>query len=138
MRKNRPAFFDAASPFAICFSANSFVGVSDSHRFVRVRTEKLISKRCAMADLTPAQIQDERERIRTALASRATGRCPRCSNTDFTLLDGFIILPLSPRSNRAVLGGKTLSCAVTACRTCGYIAMHSLTHLGVMPAGAAH
>jgi hypothetical protein len=89
-----------------------------------------------MADLTPAQVQDERERVRTALAGKATGKCPRCNGGDFTLLDGFLILPLSPRSNRAVLGGKTLTCAATACRNCGYVSMHSLQHLGIPTAPA--
>src|SRR4051794_7377181 len=68
-----------------------------------------IERRHAMADLNPAQVQDERERVRATLATRATGKCPRCNGADFTLLDGFLILPLSPRSNRAVLGGKTLT-----------------------------
>jgi hypothetical protein len=92
-----------------------------------------------MADLTPAQVQEERERVRTALASRATGKCPRCGTPDFTLLDGFVILPLSPRSNRAVLGGKTVSCAATACVKCGFVGLHSLTHLGIaVPAAMPH
>ncbi len=49
-----------------------------------------------MADLNPAQMQDEREKVRTALASRVTGKCPRCGTMEFTLLDGYFIFPLSP------------------------------------------
>jgi hypothetical protein len=84
-----------------------------------------------MADLNPVQMQDEREKVRTALASRITGKCPRCGTMEFTLLDGYFIFPMSPRSNRAVLGGKSLSCAATACVKCGFVSMHSLTHLGI-------
>lgn len=92
-----------------------------------------------MADLTPAQNQDEREKVRTALSSRVTGKCPRCGTADFTLLDGYMILPLSPRSNRAVLGGKSVSCAATACVKCGFVSLHSLTHLGIaVSAPTAH
>ena len=92
-----------------------------------------------MADLTPAQLQDEREKVRTLLSSRVTGKCPRCGTADFTLLDGYVILPLSPKSNRAILGGKTVSCAATACVKCGYVSLHSLTHLGIaVPAPAPH
>jgi ribosomal protein L37E len=92
-----------------------------------------------MADLTPAQMQDEREKVRGTLASRVTAKCPRCGTMEFTLLDGYVILPLSPKSNRAVLGGKTVSCAATACVKCGYVSLHSLTHLGIaVPAPMAH
>jgi hypothetical protein len=91
-----------------------------------------------MADLTPAQAQEERERVRAALASRGSNRCPCCGHAESMLLDGYIILSLSPRSNRAVLGGKTVSCAATACTKYGYVAVHSLTHLGLPVAAASH
>jgi hypothetical protein len=50
--------------------------------------------------------------------------CPRCGHDDFSLVDGYVSLPL-----QATLAGgpaSSLQTVATACERCGYIALHAL------------
>jgi hypothetical protein len=59
--------------------------------------------------------------------------CVRCGLQNFSLLDGFVSLPLTQEiSNNVLLGGPNVPCAVVACTNCGHIDFHALGALGLL------
>jgi len=59
--------------------------------------------------------------------------CPRCAQPNFSLLDGFINLPLSQEvSGNIIIGGPQVPCAVVACNNCGNLSYHALGALGML------
>lgn len=59
--------------------------------------------------------------------------CSRCGHQNFSLLDGFINLPLTQEiSGNMIIGGPQVPCAVTACNNCGNLTYHALGALGLL------
>jgi ribosomal protein S27AE len=59
--------------------------------------------------------------------------CPRCANSNFTLLDGYFNQPVQATLGGLVLGGPSVPSAVVVCTRCGYLAQHALGVLGMLP-----
>lgn len=63
----------------------------------------------------------------------ALNPCSRCGQDKFSLLDGFINLPLTQEvSGNVIIGGPQVPCAVTACNNCGNLTYHALGALGLL------
>jgi ribosomal protein L37E len=59
--------------------------------------------------------------------------CQRCGHKNFSVLDGFINLPLSKEiSGNVIVGGPSVPCAVIACNNCGNLSNHALGALGML------
>ena len=78
--------------------------------------------------------QDTKEMIANQITKKgALKPCARCGEQNFSLLDGFVSLPLSQElSNNVIIGGPSVPCAVVACSTCGHIDFHALGALGLL------
>ncbi len=63
----------------------------------------------------------------------ATGPCPRCTESKFTLLDGYFSNQVRVDLEKAILGGPTVPTVVLICNNCGFISQHALGALGLMP-----
>lgn len=86
-----------------------------------------------MSELTPEQ----KHRIVEALAKvGARLPCPRCGNTNFTLVDGYFNQPVQAELGGLVLGGPSVPSAVVVCNQCGYLAQHAIGVLGLLPESA--
>jgi len=59
--------------------------------------------------------------------------CPRCSNKEFTLVDGYFVQTLQDNITHIAVGGESVPSVMVICKRCGYIAQHALGSLGVMP-----
>ncbi len=61
--------------------------------------------------------------------------CHRCGKNQFTVLDGFSIIPLQEDSNARglVVGGPNVPVALIVCNNCGAITQHALGALGPLP-----
>ena len=78
--------------------------------------------------------QAQKDEIIEVLKSRgATLPCPRCSNNDFTLLDGYFNQAIQAELKGMVLGGQSVPSVVVACSRCGYLSQHALGVLGLLP-----
>jgi len=59
--------------------------------------------------------------------------CQRCGKQNFSLLDGFVNLPLSQEiSGNVIIGGPSVPCAVIACNNCGNLSYHALGAIGML------
>ncbi|WAC02147.1 hypothetical protein N7U66_20620 [Lacinutrix neustonica] len=59
--------------------------------------------------------------------------CGRCGQSKFSVLDGFVNLPLSEEINgNMVIGGPSIPCAVIACNNCGNLSYHALGAIGML------
>jgi hypothetical protein len=79
--------------------------------------------------------QDERNRIIQSLKEKGVVLgCPRCSNTDFFLADGyfnhFFQEQLSPGT---VLDGTAIPTVAVICNRCGFMSYHAAGVLGLLP-----
>jgi hypothetical protein len=83
--------------------------------------------------------EQQKQRIIQELEKRGANRpCPRCGNNHFTLLDGYIIQPLTRGPSVAiVIGGPSIPSIVTACTQCGFLSQHALGALGLLQGGSA-
>lgn len=57
--------------------------------------------------------------------------CPRCGNTDFVIVDNYVIHPLTSDLRRPI--GKNIPTAITICEQCGYVSEHALGALQLLP-----
>ena len=63
----------------------------------------------------------------------ATKPCQRCGQPSFSLLDGFVNLPLTEEiSSNVIIGGPSVPCAVLGCNNCGNLSFHALGALGML------
>jgi hypothetical protein len=78
--------------------------------------------------------KDTKEKIAKQIEAKgALKPCARCGQQKFSLLDGFVSLPLSQEiSNNVVIGGPSVPCAVVACSNCGHIDFYALGALGLL------
>lgn len=82
-----------------------------------------------MANLTDMQ----KEEITQILKERgALQNCPRCGNSHFILVDGFITHYLQPNAIGVTLGGLSMPCVAVVCNNCGFMSEHSLGLLGLL------
>ncbi len=62
--------------------------------------------------------------------------CPRCTNSKFDVLDGFLYLPIKDHTEGAEFDTtKNLVVAVLICKHCGYCCHHAIGGLGILHAG---
>jgi len=60
--------------------------------------------------------------------------CPRCGKNKFIILDGYFNQPLQEKiKGDIVFGGPAIPSVVTACSNCGFISLHALGALGLLP-----
>jgi ribosomal protein S27AE len=82
-----------------------------------------------MANLTDMQ----KKEITQSLKDRgALQTCPRCGNSHFILVDGFITHYLQPNAIGVTLGGLSMPCVAVVCNNCGFLSEHSLGILGLL------
>jgi len=79
--------------------------------------------------------QAEREDIAQRLTQRgAQLPCPRCARRNFAVLDGYFVNPLQQTPSDLVLGGATVPTVAIVCTNCGFLSLHALGTLGLLPA----
>lgn len=78
--------------------------------------------------------QEIKNKIANELTKRGVNTsCHRCNHSNFTLLDGFINLPLTKEiSGNVIIGGPQVPCAVVVCNNCGNLSYHALGALGML------
>lgn len=60
-------------------------------------------------------------------------RCPACSNSDFTLTEGYFAHDLQDDLVSRHIGGKNVPVVPIACKNCGFIMEFSAGILGILP-----
>jgi predicted nucleic-acid-binding Zn-ribbon protein len=74
-----------------------------------------------------------KEKIAQALYNKdVTLPCPRCTSSNFEVV-GQTLLTLNEDPHIVTLGGPALPSAIIACSNCGYITLHALSSLNLMP-----
>ncbi len=76
---------------------------------------------------------EEKQKYLGILRNKCKKPCPRCSSANFILTDGFCLLNAIADISVFVLGGKAIPALVTVCSNCGFVAMHALGPLGLLP-----
>lgn len=77
--------------------------------------------------ITKAKIKEKIE------AKGALKPCERCGQPNFSILDGFINLPLTQEvSENEIIGGPQVPCAVITCNNCGNLSYFALGALGLL------
>ncbi len=66
-------------------------------------------------------------------AAGVNAPCPRCRNTNFTLMDGYITHPIQSDFQSFNIGGPSLPAVMTVCNQCGFLAQHALGVLNLLP-----
>jgi hypothetical protein len=78
--------------------------------------------------------EEKKKKIISELEARkAILPCPRCGNTAFTLLDGYINTFVQSDLRNINIGGPSIPSIATACNQCGFISAHALGVLGLLP-----
>lgn len=90
-----------------------------------------------MADTPPPLSEtipaSERQKIAEKLNGITNIPCPRCGHNQFGLVDGYVALPLTPKVGVALIGGQNVPCVVTYCMRCGFISLHAMGVIGLIP-----
>ena len=82
----------------------------------------------------PEWSQEQKDRIIKALTEKGVELpCPRCGNSNFTLVNGYFAQPIQPELGSITLGGPNIPSVVTVCTRCGFISQHALGALGLLP-----
>ncbi len=77
--------------------------------------------------------QEKKEKIAVALRDKGVKLpCPRCASANFEVV-GQTLLPLNENPNVVNLGGPAIPAAIVACSNCGFITLHALGPLKLMP-----
>lgn len=81
--------------------------------------------------------QEEKNRIAERLNQRFAEhgvKCPMCGNNSFSLADGYFTNIIQDNFNNLVLGGgPSIPAIPIICSKCGFISMHALGTLGLLP-----
>ena len=80
--------------------------------------------------------QEEKNKIAEKLNKRFADhglKCPMCGNTSFTLADGYFSNVIQDNLRRQILGGPSIPAIPIICDKCGFISMHALGTLGLLP-----
>ena len=83
-----------------------------------------------MSQLSEAQKKEIVQRLESKGAKRP---CPRCNNSQFTLMDGYVVHPVQSSIDSLTIGGRNVPAIVVFCTQCGYMAQHALGALGLLP-----
>ncbi len=76
---------------------------------------------------------DKKEQIATSLRNKEVNLpCPRCSKVKFEVV-GQTLLSLNEHPSTITIGGPALPTAIIACSNCGFISLHALSALDLMP-----
>lgn len=77
----------------------------------------------------------DKQGISSALQSRgaATPMCPCCQGRAWELADGYISEQLQSDAQNYTLGGLMMPTAAVVCSCCGFVRLHALGSLGLMP-----
>ncbi len=68
---------------------------------------------------------DWQQKLIDALTRAGADRpCPRCGHENFTLIDGYVSLPLQARLGDGPV--DSLQTVMTVCERCGFVAHHAL------------
>lgn len=78
--------------------------------------------------------QTTKEKIKQKIEEKGALRpCERCGQPHFSVLDGFINLPLTQEvSGNVIIGGPQVPCAVIGCNNCGNLSYFALGALGLL------
>lgn len=78
-------------------------------------------------------LSDElRNEIARALSDRGADMpCPRCGNTRFVLVNGFLADSVQTTLLGVVIGGEHVRSVAVVCDRCGYLSQHALAVLDV-------
>lgn len=79
------------------------------------------------------QEEQKQEIIKAIEECGARLPCPRCGNTQFTLLDGYFNQTIQTELKGMVIGGPSVPSIVVVCTRCGYLSQHALGTLGLLP-----
>jgi hypothetical protein len=80
--------------------------------------------------------QEEKNRIAERLNQRFAEhgvKCPMCGNNSFSLADGYFSNVIQDNLNGLVIGGPSIPAIPIICNKCGFISMHALGTLGLLP-----
>ena len=80
--------------------------------------------------------QEEKNRIAERLNQRFAGhgvKCPMCGNNSFALADGYFLNVIQDNFNGFEIGGHAIPAIPIICDNCGFISMHALGTLGLLP-----
>lgn len=76
----------------------------------------------------------QKEEIATKLRDRgAILSCPRCGNSNFTILDGYFVQTIQTELAGMVIGGPSIPSIAVVCKHCGFMSQHALGALGLIP-----
>jgi len=77
--------------------------------------------------------QENKKKIAVALHQKGVKLpCPRCSSSNFEVV-GQTLLSLNEDPNVFNVGGPAIPSAIVACSNCGFISLHALGPLNLMP-----
>jgi hypothetical protein len=77
--------------------------------------------------------EEMKHRVASALATKGVRMpCPRCGTNAWTLVDGFLVHPLTDDVNQIIIGGRSLPTVALVCNHCGYVTEYAAVLLGVL------
>lgn len=79
---------------------------------------------------------EEKERIAQELSRKFGARdvkCPMCGNNHFIIADGYFNTFMQNDLKQTNLGGPSIPSIPIICDNCGFISMHALGILGLLP-----
>lgn len=80
--------------------------------------------------------QEEKQKIVQELNKKFSSsgvRCPMCGNTHFVIADGYFNTFLQDNLNGFSMGGESIPSIAIICDKCGFMSMHALGALGLLP-----
>lgn len=80
--------------------------------------------------------QEEKQEIAQELNKRLSSvglKCPMCGNRHFIIADGYFNNFLQDSFKNINLGGESIPSIPIICSKCGFISMHALGILGLLP-----
>jgi len=77
--------------------------------------------------------QDKKEKLAQALHEKGVKLpCPRCGAANFEVV-GQSVIPLNDNPAVFSVGGPAVPVGIVACSNCGFITLHALVRLNLMP-----
>ena len=61
-------------------------------------------------------------------------KCPMCTNTNFTIADGYFNNTLQENLSSIALGGTSIPTIGIVCTNCGFLSQHALGTINALPA----
>lgn len=80
--------------------------------------------------------QEEKQKLVEKLNERFRNgglSCPMCHHRQFTVADGYTNNILQDNFNGLVIGGPSIPAIPIICTNCGFISMHAIGVLGLLP-----